>query len=906
MQDSLLWKKFILLPTLLFVQPANNMCDTIDKRINKLLNNEWDFTVGQFRHREIFQTQRNARNNRNEIYNNKFTNQQHRVYQHIQKGNLSSAFRILCSDPNPTPATQENFNTLKSKHVQPIDFPNFPTNAEYQQVLNYQPDLQHCVLHLDIASIVFTQKELIAHGYDKLRYEHLKALLGSRRDKEADETEFGEQLAQIITLIINGKVPQEIHVLFADCEVIAGEKCRPIAPSTVYRKIAGFCLLQDIHKKTKKHFQGLQESMNKNGIENIVNLFKLNLEVHPEQDTFAMDAVNAFNSCNRKLALVTILKEFPEALTFARFLYGEASKVWYHGLHEGTQSIDLQEGFQQGDPIATWCYNVAIQPLVQSMQQLQGQQGFTKFFVDDGNIAGNFDSNVQVIQLLLAQGPQYGYNLHLGKGTYLLGKCVNNEQAQQRKQALIDLGFQETIIQIHPDNVPIEQQQEAKMKYGAKILGTYIGTNEYITANLQNESTELKHGKQQLEQFPNLQGRMLLFRYCYCPKIQHLMRTIAPRLLTPLLENFKSMKKDILSTFFESNIESELFDVCCLPYRRGGLSLGDLGDTKHGAFLAGFVTAIESIRRQFPLITNMFHDANTTIPTIKDLQASAGVVCDAQQHLPVENRECFFTKNTILEVRPIKKSDEPQEEDEVIMTIQEQFNLGVIAGIQQAQLIKVKTLPELQWRLSISSYTASCWLDVIPKHSDDVIANDEYTMMLRHRYMLPQPCIPRGLACNCKHHPLLDSRGHHCTTGCQKDGIRQRTHDSFKYTLRQLLNYFGIPNRVEPVGCFQAIDPECNQRPDLSISPTIGLNEKTQIIDLSVVSTLDGVELRNQQHQLQANATLINNNTNNNNHNNNRNNTAVVAVYAFGFPISNTAVCFLFQFISRLLIERFC
>ena len=262
-------------------------------------------------------------------------------------------------------------------------------------------------------------------------------MLGKNYDKTPEEVEFGDQLALIIKKIINGQVPAEVQPILSDCEIFAGPKCRPIAPAIVYRKIAAIVLLQRLKDFNKNYFAGLQEALNKNGIENIIHPFRANLDINPDQDVFAMDGENAFNRCNRKQTLVTILREAPTILPYIRSFYGTSSKVWYHGLTDAIRTIDCQEGFQQGDTIATWCYSVGIQPLLMEINAIIGNNGFLKFFVDDGNIAGNFETNLKVIGHLLEHGPKYGYYISKLKGSYLLGKCESCEEAARRKQKLV-------------------------------------------------------------------------------------------------------------------------------------------------------------------------------------------------------------------------------------------------------------------------------------------------------------------------------------------------------------------------------------------------------------------------------------------------------------------------------------
>ena len=854
-QELLNWKKLMLLPTVLFVQPANKYRDTMEERIQKVIKDEWNFTLQDFRHREYYQANRPTFANRNQSSRSlahqepveQFTLQQRKAHQQLLVGNISTAFKALCANPNPNPPSQEILNILKSKHFPANQDPNSPTNEDYQKVIDHQADIIDAVNSSTIYVLVSKQKQLIAPGADNLRYEHLKFLMGPITDKEADEKEFGDNLAHIITMLLNSKIPVAVQPLFADCQLIAGEKCRPISPSSVFRKLAAFCMLENVKEKSRKYFaSGLQEALNKNGMENVIAPFKLNLEIRPEQDIFAMDADAAFQRSNRRMGLVNLLKEMPDAVEFLRYVYGTSSTVWYYGLQTGSQPVQSAEGWQQGDVTGTFGYCASTFPLLQELKALQAQNELLKFFVDDGSIGGAFASNVKLIEHLVGHGPKYGYHLHKSKGTYLLGKCASQEEAQQRKLQLIALGLADSIIRIHPDNVPNEEKEAAKLAYGTKILGTHIGTDEYIRANVNEQIEEMNALKQKLIDHPNMHDRMVMFRYCFCPKVVHLMRTVPPRLLTPSLDKFSGYKKDVLCTLFEfpdGIIDNRLFSDCCLPYSKGGLSLGDLTDTKHGAFMAGYVSAINSVKAAFPEFEQMYYDPTITHPTIVDLRTSAQILCDSQIYLPEEERDVFFRAENIWNTKAIRRGDQDvqhDEDDPIVLSIQEQFNVGIRARLHQESLQAITSPQALEWRTSISSWTASCWLDVTPKN-DQSLSNDVYSLVLRLRYMLPLPCIPAGVTCNCKTHPIPDVYGHHLMRGCPNDGIRHRTHDHHKYAFRQILNWFKIPNKLEQIGCFQAVDPNCNKRPDLTIFKLAGLTDNDLILDVTVTSTLEGV-----------------------------------------------------------------
>ena len=78
------------------------------------------------------------------------------------------------------------------------------------------------------------------------------------------------------------------------------------------------------------------------------------------------------------------------------------------------------------------------------------------------------------------------------------------------------------------------------------MLGTWVGTPEYIKSNLQNKIVELQHEKDAIIQFKDPQVRNFMFRWCFCQKINYLLRTTSPSLVIDFISAFDEMEKDIL------------------------------------------------------------------------------------------------------------------------------------------------------------------------------------------------------------------------------------------------------------------------------------------------------------------------------------------------------------------------
>ena len=172
---------------------------------------------------------------------------------------------------------------------------------------------------------------------------------------------------------------------------------------------------------------------------------------------------NAFNEANRLIGLAQVAQLQPGLLPHLRGMYLGTAKGWYFGLPDGIQSIDSEAGVSQGDVLASWGYNITIHPLLLELQQIVDEEflgeGSIMFYVDDGNLIAPH----HVMLRLLDAGPTYGYKIKKNKGHYCIGHCDTMAEAQERWNNLRDLGFQEDIISLHPDNVE-DQSPEGHLR----------------------------------------------------------------------------------------------------------------------------------------------------------------------------------------------------------------------------------------------------------------------------------------------------------------------------------------------------------------------------------------------------------------------------------------------------------
>ena len=103
---------------------------------------------------------------------------------------------------------------------------------------------------------------------------------------------------------------------------------------------------------------------------------------------------------------------------------------------------------------------------------------------------------------------------------YLLGRCGDPEIARDRKRKLIhDFGLSEDMIRIHPDD------EGDETTYGVTVLGSFIGTSNFVEKKLDNKETELKSVCESIITVHSKQIKFLMLQWCFSQMLIYWQRT---------------------------------------------------------------------------------------------------------------------------------------------------------------------------------------------------------------------------------------------------------------------------------------------------------------------------------------------------------------------------------------------
>ena len=488
----------------------------------------------------------------------------------------------------------------------------------------------------------------------------------------------------------------------------------------------------------------------------------------------------------------------------------------------------------------------------------------THFYVDDGTFVAPHEVMRHIIGLL--QDPvlqvRFGYVLNPAKGAYLLGKCASADEAQQHIDDLTNLGLSADIIRMHPDNalamvdgeVDEAHRLDAQSKYGAKVLGSYVGTPAYISTQLTAYVNELRLVRDKLNELQDSQCRLLLFRKSFCCKPLHIFRTIPPDLTNGFAQAVEDVKKGFMVNMLELNsiddLPADVYDMMSHPISSGGLGFYNVEVVSSAAFVASLTFCLKRMVDKETFIEDVlmrgreylqencgtlvsFHDAVSNLKLHQDQRATYNKLFDLSH-----DRELGTVQSQLMDhVMEKRLSDLRGLICSTTVDINQQ---GQLQNVPQHNRVR------LYFFNSLRNKEAGAWLQATPKNSYLQLSNKQMNVALRHRYFLPQTCILPATKCSCSGRPTVDRFGHHYVQGCGMHGFRTRSHDLLSQQLTQLLRYFGMDCKREESGRFTDIDPNNRHRPDITVynppmgDPLFPIKASPVVIDVSVASAIKG------------------------------------------------------------------
>ena len=294
------------------------------------------------------------------------------------------------------------------------------------------------------------------------------------------------------------------------------------------------------------------------GIEAAVHAVRTAFESDENEAVLLIDATNAFNSLNRKVALQNIRRLCPPLATILINTYRAPTELFVDG-----DTLFSQEGTTQGDPLAMPMYALATIPLIKKLKGNCKQI----WYADDAAAIGKITDLRVWWDHLTTEGPCFGYFPNPSK-TWLVTK--------EGCHAAGVSTFADTGVNVTSDGRP--------------YLGAAVGTREFVEKYVKSKVNSWLSDVCNLTTIAKTQPHAAYSALTHglSSKWTYLCRAIpnVSNLLKPLDD---SLRTKLIPTLTggppPSDLECTLF---ALPARLGGLGItipSNQGDQEHQSSL---------------------------------------------------------------------------------------------------------------------------------------------------------------------------------------------------------------------------------------------------------------------------------------------------------------------------------
>ena len=513
-------------------------------------------------------------------------NKTQRAEAFVRGGALSKAAQALNSQ-GIAKGTEQDYIKTKDKFPSATAEEEAKYAAELQQVQgaigpippNWEP-----VMTIDDEVIFGTISRLsrtTAADHSGVKADHLKFVCWSG---------FTRLITRITRAYLTGALPADVQAYLGSSRIVplwkdeAKTDIRPVTVPSLIARIAAKCVNKLCGADIGSTLAPLQIGVNRaKAIETMSVLVRSTLARNPDCVLLAADIKNAYGTTNLS-SILSAVSEQDNKLLLQYFLcrYASPSTTSFRRDDGTFEIIKNKNGVLQGDCLSGLFFSLALQPALRALDEKDYKLVIA--YLDDIYIVCSKEQALELtrggLQKVL-DDKQIGLKVNIGKTSVFSPSG--------------DLGDE--------DNWECKLQRD-----GCVVLGTPIGTAEFISTHLKRTLDEFKRVTSSFTKL-QAQSALLLLRGCGITRLNHLFRTTPSALSAPIAGRANDHIWATLQAILDIPSDGEAAELhfnhsrartaSNLPISMGGLGMTNPFDALPGAFLAGLKDGIQSLAQHF-------------------------------------------------------------------------------------------------------------------------------------------------------------------------------------------------------------------------------------------------------------------------------------------------------------------
>ena len=274
--------------------------------------------------------------------------------------------------------------------------------------------------------------------------------------------------------------------------------------------------------------------------------------------------------------MIAAAKErFPECLPWVLTCYGSPSFLKF-----GPYDISSQCGLQQGDPLASLLFCLALKPVVDAIAMEVPGLALNAWFLDDGHLVGTLEEIKCVVDLILREGRPRGLILSTAATV-----SAPSEPKTKLWSPLSGVGDQ--------DQDPLNRGiPKVRAGSGIIVLGAPVGYDAFAREVLHDRIEKVRQVTELLPLLQDPHCEFMLLRSCLAlPKVMFLLRALDTSRFGDLLEEFDATTRGALSKILGTPVQDLHWEQAKLPAAMGGLGLRSAFDHGPIAYATSIISA---------------------------------------------------------------------------------------------------------------------------------------------------------------------------------------------------------------------------------------------------------------------------------------------------------------------------